>query len=185
MNKQTGLISYLTRLQVPDPVLFRETPKPRNDDPSPPEFRMAPVIGELSPTPKANNASVERRWHRGTPYDVNWRSSGYTPTSFVFHMTSWRHITTCVTESEWRNGKDCTERIPGLNDRNQAGIRKSGRNSAGTCILVIWYPLDMLRCLCLGIAEHTTQHNGGARGFWCSSLSLWVPKVFYVTKFGV
>ena len=111
------------RMQVPDPVPFRETLETGTMTETSPEFRMAPFIRELSP--KANDASMERRWHRGTPYDVSWRSSGYTPTSFVFHLTSWCHITRCVTESESRNRKDCTERVPGRN----------GQNSARTCIL--------------------------------------------------
>ena len=80
-----------TRLQVLDPVPFRETPEPRNDDRSPLDFRMAPVIGELSP--KANNASVECRWHREpcmTSIDV-------LPGILILLRLRLRHITTCVT----------------------------------------------------------------------------------------
>ena len=40
-----------------------------------------------------------------------------------------------------------SERVPGQNERNQAGIRKSGRNSAGILIL------DVRRCLHLAQAR--------------------------------
>ena len=120
------------RLQVPVPVPFRETP----------ETGMMTKLLRSSSWLRSSDSYLYRCFHfHGTPMTsmtsiVNWCSSGFTPTSFVFDVTSWRHIATCVSESESLNGKDCKERVPGQNDRNLTGIRKSGWNSAGTCILV-------------------------------------------------
>ena len=77
-------LGFMTRMHIPVQVPFWETPEPGTMPKTSLEFRMAPVIRELSP--RANHASMEHRWRRGTPYDVNWRSSGYTPTSFVFFV---------------------------------------------------------------------------------------------------
>ena len=51
--------SLRLQVQVLVPVPFRETPEPGTMTETSPEFRMAPVIRELSP--KANDASMEHR----------------------------------------------------------------------------------------------------------------------------